>query len=308
MVASTRQSARMTGVWAFVRENAGISLSGSQCIAEPLGPDSLVWQLGCPRTGLLVAGRSLVLQTAHPVVGAAVRDHSDFVRDPWSRLDKTVRSMQLQLFGGPASLVEAERLRELHRTIRGTGFSGERYSALDPEAYAWVHLSNFDTTLAFHRWFAPPLGRGEQVRLYDEWRRLGLILGIRDSDMPADVDECRAYVHDMVTGTLTDNETVRTLLASLRLSGVGSPWRFLPEPVWRVLRPFSGSILYDATVGTLPAALHETLGLRWNGLDQRRLQAAAAVVRAVSGSLPDWLTQYPEGARARREARHYSVA
>ena len=88
----------------------------------PLGPDSLVWKMGFPRTGLLVAGRALMLQTAHPVVGAGVRDFSDFTRDPWGRLDRTLRSLQVQLFGGPAALGEAERLRRLHRGIRGTGF------------------------------------------------------------------------------------------------------------------------------------------------------------------------------------------
>src|ERR1700728_2027640 len=86
---------------------------------QPLGPDSLMWQLGFPRTGLLLAGRALLLQVMHPVVGAGVRDFSDFKTDPWGRLDRTLVSLQVQLFGGARAVDEAERLRQVHRAIRG---------------------------------------------------------------------------------------------------------------------------------------------------------------------------------------------
>lgn len=276
-------------------------------MAEPLGPDSLVWRLGFPRAGLLLAGRALVLQTSHPVIGAGVRDFSDFAEDPWGRLERTLRSLQLQLFGCVGSHTEAARLRELHRSIRGTGFDGQPYHALDPKAYAWVHLSNFDTTLAYHRWFGPSLGRTEQAQLYDEWRRVGFVLGIRGADLPADLDGCRDYVRDTVEHTLGDNETVHSLLGSLRLSGVDAPWDRFPEPVWLALRSLGGAFLHDATVGTLPARMRARLGLRWTGFDRARLQAAAVMIRAASVPLPDWVAHYPMGARARRAARDASI-
>jgi uncharacterized protein (DUF2236 family) len=286
-----------------------MSLSDSQKAGAarhpaPLGPDSLVWKMGFPRTGLLVAGRALVLQTAHPVVGAGVRDFSDFSRDPWGRLDRTLRSLQLQLFGGPAALGEADRLRRLHRGIRGTGFEGERYRALDPEAYAWVHLSNFDTVLAGVRWFGPSLTRAEREQLYAEWRQTGLVLGIRQDRMPPDLEAFRSYVRHMVCDTLSDNETVRTLLSSLELKGVEPPpWPLFPGPLWHVLRPLGRSFLHDVTVGTLPTPMRQRLGLPWTLLDRRRLQAAAILVRAAATPLPDRVLHYPMGARARREAR-----
>jgi uncharacterized protein (DUF2236 family) len=279
-----------------------MSLSDTQ--PHPLGPDSLTWQLGFPRAGLLLAGRALLLQTTHPVVGAGVRDFSDFTRDPWGRLDRTVRSLQVQIFGGAEAVAEAQRLRKLHGRIRGTGFSGERYSALDPAAYAWVHLSNLDTMLCFYRWFGPRLTRAEQAQLYAEGRQAGRVLGIRDDHMPADLDAFRAYRDDMVAHTLCDNETARTLLASLRLDTVSAPpWRLFPDALWRALRPLGRSVLFDATVGTLPAPLRQHLGLHWTVADRRRLQAAAVLVRAASAPLPDRVAQYPLGAHARKEAR-----
>jgi uncharacterized protein (DUF2236 family) len=271
---------------------------------EPLGPDSLAWQLGLPRTALLLAGRGLLLQTMHPVVGAGVRDFSTFKTDPWGRLDRTLASLQLQLFGGIGAVAEASRLRELHRSIRGVGFHGEQYRALNPDAYAWVHLSNFDTLLSFHRWFARPLSGGEQQRLYDEWRQAGRVLGIREAQMPGDLSAFRSYVSDMVATTLSDNATARELLVSLRLDEIGPPpWRYFPEPLWRALRPLGRTLLYDTTVGTLPAGVRHRLGLSWTGPDQRRLRALAVLVRAGSAPVPDRLMQYPLGAQARRQAR-----
>lgn len=277
---------------------------GPAAADTPLGPDSLLWRLGFPRTSLLLAGRALLLQTMHPVVGAGVRDFSTFREDPWGRLDRTLVSLQAQLFGGAAAVDEAARLRQLHRSIRGVGFDGQPYSALNPQAYAWVHLSNFDTTLCFNRWFGRRLSPSQQKELYAEWRQVGRVLGIRQAHMPPDLAALHAYVRQTVADTLEDNETARELLGSLRLDDVGSPpWPLFPEPLWRALRPAGRLLLYDTTVGTLPSALRQKLGLRWTARDRRRLQAFAVVARAAAAPVPDRLLQYPMAFRAQQASR-----
>ncbi|HVA10473.1 MAG TPA: oxygenase MpaB family protein [Acidimicrobiales bacterium] len=277
--------------------------AGGRTSPVPLGSGSLLWRLGMPRTALLVAGRALLLQTMHPVVGAGVRDFSDFRADPWGRLDRTLTSLQVQLFGDQAAAAEARRLRVLHKEIRGIGFDGARYSALDPDAYAWVHLSNFDTLLCFHRWFGRPLRGDEQRQAYAEWKQAGRVLGVDDRHMPEDVTACRAYVRSMVADTLSDNETARDVLGSLRLDGVAAPpWKLFPEALWRALRPAGRLLLHDATVGTLPGPAREKLGLSWSTADRRRLQGLALVVRAGAVAVPDRLLQYPLAYRAQRVA------
>jgi uncharacterized protein (DUF2236 family) len=278
--------------------------SGTAGAVEPLGPGSLMWQLGLPRTALLLAGRGLLLQTMHPVVGAGVRDFSQFRSDPWGRLDRTLTSLQVQLFGGPSAADEAQRLRALHRGIRGTGFDGAPYQALNPGAYAWVHLSNFDTLLSFHRWFGRPLQHDEQQRAYEEWRQVGRVLGLRATDMPPDLTAFREYVRHMTMQTLEANDTARDFLDSLRLDGIAAPpWRLFPEPLWRLLRPAGRQLLRDTTVGTLPAVLRERLGLRWGPADRSRLRGVAVMVRAGTLALPDRVLQYPLAHRAQQEAR-----
>jgi len=271
---------------------------------EPLGPESLTWKLGLPRTALLLAGRALLLQTMHPVVGAGVRDHSDYQTDPWGRLDRTITSLQIQMFGGQRAVDEATRLREMHKSITGVGFAGDRYRALDPEAYAWVHLSNFDTMLSFNRWFGRRLSPGEQRQAYEEWKQSGRVLGIRDRFMPVDLDAFKTYVDDMMEGTLEANETARHFLDTLRLDDIGSPpWRAFPEVLWRSLRPAGRLVLYDTTVGTLPRVLREKMGLDWTSADHRRLQGLALVVRTAARTTPDRLLQYPMAYRSQQAAR-----
>lgn len=273
--------------------------------ASPLGPETLVWRLGFPRTGMLVAGRALLMQVAHPVIGAGVRDFSAFRADPWGRLDRTVTSLTTQLFGGEQAVAEAQRLRQMHRSIKGTGFHGERYSALDPEAYAYVHLSNIDSTLKFNDLFVRLLSTADKRRLYAEWRQAGLVLGIRDSHLPDDVEGLRAYIDEKVANKLELNATCSELIATLNLRDVPPPYAMFPEPVWVALKPAGRSLLHDTTIGTLPPALREKLGLRWTASDEARLQRVATAVRTASRLVPTRAMHYPLAYQAVRAARHH---
>ena len=104
------------------------------------GPESVVWRRASDPRVLLTAGYALVLQVAHPTVGAGVSEHSSFREDPWRRLSRTLDAFYGLVYGGPQAAGEAgRRLRALHRTIRGVEAGGRRYSALEPEAYAKKH-------------------------------------------------------------------------------------------------------------------------------------------------------------------------
>ncbi|HSV39181.1 MAG TPA: oxygenase MpaB family protein [Nocardioidaceae bacterium] len=275
---------------------------------EPLGPDSLWYRVGLPRTLLLLAGRPLLLQVCHPVIGAGVRDFSVFRQDPWGRLDRSVTSLELQIFGGRRAIEESDRLRTMHREIKGTGFNGERYSALHPGAYAWTHLSTFDTILKM----ADLVGYSgiqprHHERLYAEWRQVGLVLGIKDHHMPENISDLHDYVNGMVTRELGGNETAYNLLDTLALRDVPPP-AGLPGPVWQALKPFGATVLHDFTVGTLPPHLREELGLEWTRKDQVRLTLMAKAVHTVSPGVPGKLMQYPLAYEATRAARNYRTA
>jgi uncharacterized protein (DUF2236 family) len=266
----------------------------------PLGPDSVAWQVVGDRRLLLGAGTALLLQVAHPVIGAGVHDHSNYTEDPWGRLDRTVDSLLAQVFGGPEAIVEAGRLREMHKAFKGVDHHGERYHALNPEAYWWVHGSTFWTILRMQDVFVHPLSRNEKRRFYTEWRRLGLMLGLREHHMPEDLEGFETYFDEVVANRLEDNRTVRELLGSITMRDTPPPpWWFLPETLWRPVRPAGGNVLTLCAIGLLPGALRDRLCLKWTDRDERNLRRLGTLAKTAGARTPARIRLYPKAYRAK---------
>ena len=83
----------------------------------------------------MLSVRALLMQVAHPMVGAGVGEHSVYKTDPWGRLYRSLNSLMTQIYGSERAVAEGPRLQELHRGIKGVDAQGRRYSALNPEAY-----------------------------------------------------------------------------------------------------------------------------------------------------------------------------
>ena len=181
--------------------------------AKPLGPGAAAWYVSADTRFLLVAIRTLVLQVAHPMVGAAVAEHSVYKTDPYGRLWRTATSVIRQVFGGYRTAEEGQRLLALHQDIKGVDQQGRRYSAMNPAAYVWVHASLFDAWRLFLRDYGPGLTDAQEVQLFDEWRRVGLLIGCQDRLLPQNVEEFDAYFDEMLP-TLENNEVVQDLLYS----------------------------------------------------------------------------------------------
>jgi uncharacterized protein (DUF2236 family) len=181
--------------------------------AKPLGPGAAAWYVSADSRFFLVAIRTLVLQVAHPMVGAAVGQHSVYKSDPYGRLWRTATSVIRQVFGGYRTAEEGQRLLQLHQDIRGVDDKGRRYSAMNPAAYVWVHASLFDAWRLFLRDYGPGLTAAQEAQLFDEWRRVGLLIGCHDRLLPKDVAEFNAYFDAMVP-TLENNDVVQDLLYS----------------------------------------------------------------------------------------------
>ncbi|TCO65811.1 oxygenase MpaB family protein [Actinocrispum wychmicini] len=266
-----------------------------------IGPGSATWRNAVDWRLLLGSGRALLLQVAHPTVGAGVADHSDFRKRPWQRLRRTIDSLMLQEYGGERAYTEARRLRELHKGFKGVDQHGQRYSALDPDAYCWVHATLFEAGVDLHANFGPPLPLAEQHRLYAEWRWLGEVLGIKASRMPATLTGFWEYFRHMVADELADNKSVRDVLASLAdRKPVKPPWPHLPDPVWRLAGPVASGVLMTATVGTLPPPFRSRLGLQWTKADELRLRALKRAVRVGMPLVPPRLRYHPMALAARR--------
>jgi uncharacterized protein (DUF2236 family) len=253
------------------------------------GPQTITWRRAGDARMLIAAGYALLLQVSHPTVGAGVTEHSQFAREPWRRLLRTLDYSYTMVYGGPlAAGAMGRRLRSFHKRIRGVGADGRPYHALEPQAYAWVHATLAEAIVRAHERFGRPLSHEQREQFWSEWRVLGRLLGIRERDLPAGWSAFEAYVQDMLDSTLAHTQAVDEVLAAIaRPSAPDVP--LLPDPVWAVVRTPMGHLLELASVGLLAPALRERFGLRWSRSQELELRALGATLRAATPIMPSWL-------------------
>ena len=251
-----------------------------------LGPDSLVWQRFSDIRLFAGAGYALLLQVAHPTVGSGVRDHSSFDRDPWGRFLRTTDYLNLLVYGGREAAAIGRRLREMHRSIKGTNPDGSRYHALEPEAYAWVHATLLEAAVGAHELFVGRLDADEIERFYSEYMPLGRLVGVRPDDLPAEWAGFREYFDAVVAERLEHNETVDRVLRTISRPGVPPPFMARAEPLWRLLRVPPSRALRIASIGMMSPLLRERLGVRWSRANEAELRALAVASRALGPIIP----------------------
>ncbi len=251
-------------------------------------PESLSRVHGGDVRAALMLGRTVVLQSAHPAVGAGVGAHSSFRRDPWGRLAAIQRSGERFVYHGEAvARAEGERLRRVHRNIAGTDSRGRPYHALDPEPYAWVHAVLFDTTVTQNALFGTPMTRREEIALYDEWKEGASLLGLRDEDVPANVDAFWEMYRHTVRHVLEYNDVVRDLLfpGAVPAPKFAASW---PAGAWPALAKRGGALQRWLTLAGLPEAYRAKIAhvAPWTEVDERRLRRLGAVLRTTVPRLP----------------------
>ena len=265
------------------------------------GPDSLVWQRLADDRGLLIGGATLVLQVADPAVGAGVEQHSNFKAEPWRRLYGTLVSLTTIVYGTTAeACTEVERLRSMHKTIRGIDSQGRGYSALRPAPWAWVHGTLAWSVIRLNEVFRTPFTAEETEQYWREWLEVGRLLGVRDGDLP---DSYAGFLMLIDEAALEDNRSVRDVVASV--SVIPPPvWLRWSGPVWRLFigRPV-GALSRLVTIGALPPKLAERLGLRLTDHEQRRLRRFITLVAALRRMLPAPLRPGPAALLIRWRSR-----
>ncbi|WP_037560012.1 oxygenase MpaB family protein [Spirillospora albida] len=269
------------------------------------GPGSLIWRYAGDWRGVFGGRAILLLQVAHPVVGAGVGDHSQFVEDRWGRLTRTVESTIdfLGYRGEERGRLEAARLREIHKDIKGVDAQGRRYHALNPEAYLWVHATLLHGMIQTQELFGTPITPRRARVLHEEWTRLGLALGITERHIPESPATFREYVDSMIHDRLENNDTVQLLIELDRRPLPPPPGWPLPASAWGHLATPPSALLRRTGIASLPPVLRDRFGLRWTSADERRFQIFARSMRAGDKVMIDRLRYSPIASRAMRRAR-----
>ncbi len=253
-------------------------------------PRTITWRSAGDGRLLIAAGYALLLQVSHPTVDAGVSEHSQFREDPWGRLLRTLDYTYTMVYGGPQAAGEmGRRLRSFHKQIYGRRPDGQRYSALEPEAYAWVHATLAEAIYAGHERFGRPLTHEQRNRFWREWRSLGRLLGVRERDLPADWLGFRAYFEQMIDARLQHTESVDDVLEALKRPAPPA-LALLRGPGWAAVRPAIGHVLGLASVGLLAATLRRRFGVRWTPADEVQLRVLGAALRSATPLMPSWLS------------------
>lgn len=266
-----------------------------------VGPESVSWRYGSDPRLYLVMLYPLLLQVAHPVVSAGVQDFSDFEARPWQRLLGTLDYVTLLIYGGADAIEAGRRLREMHKRFRGVRPDGRRYSALEPSAYAWVHATLLDSYITGHAQFGRPMGRPERDRFVREYRGLGRLIGVRESELPDTWTDFRRYFESMIDEQLTPTASVTSVLRAIQEAK--PPPLPVPSPVWRAVRVPARRALWLGGVGLVPERLRERLGIEWTAADERQFRLLGRAARSCTPLMPPGLrTIGPTQLRLRRRA------
>lgn len=246
-----------------------------------------------PVVGLLVY-RAVAMELAHPKVGAAVAEHSQFRRRPVSRFWVTTDAAIRILFGSAEVARGAvQQIYRVHDHIAGTLPERDRahldgledaedafaYTAHDATLLVWVWATLVDSLeAAFTRWVRPLTG-GEAVAYYADMAAGARFFGIPEELIPPDRSTFRDYLDQTLDrpdlgATPTSRETIRGVL-----------WQqhpLMPPPLVRALRVLA--------ILTLDARLRDRLGLDLasDPADRRLAERLDAVLSRYYRRLPAW--------------------
>lgn len=272
-----------------------------------LGPDSLIWRYFGDSRVMLFLGTGLIVQTAHPVIGKAVDEHSDFRTDAYGRLKRSLDLLWPVIYNDVAGAREYGRmLRERHRDIKGTGYDGKPYHSLNPEPYLWVHMTAYTGIIHMAESFGEPLSPAQQEQLFQEWLQMGRQMGIRDKDMPADVPAYWAYWDKMVEERLAWNPVLEYLLREEYFrKRPKPPVALLPDALWAAVRAPFGSVLYLTTRAAMTPAFREKFNVPWSSRDERHFKRLMKIVNATHRFLPERAKWLPPAWKAVADAHRH---
>ncbi len=212
---------------------------------------------------LAVAGpRALLMQAAHPVAFAGFFASTGALEDPYRRLRRTADVLGTIIYGERSRADEATaRVRAMHRRLRGElpepagrFAAGTPWAADDPELMLWILATLADSgRLVFER-YVHPLKAHERDAYWADYRLVGSLFGLAESDMPGTFDAFQEYVDEMLLGDILH------VTPSARELAIGIVLR---PPVPLHVRPIL-EIVNFVTVGLLPATLRRQYGLRWD--------------------------------------------
>jgi uncharacterized protein (DUF2236 family) len=253
---------------------------------------------------VLLPAANVIMQLAVPGVGYGVLespvDSGNVFKHPFKRARTTGTYLAAATLGTDAdrALIRTE-VDRVHALVRSKDSSPVSYNAFDPRLQLWVAACLYRYYVDQHEFLYGPLDDEPAEAVYQDAKKLGTTLQVRDDMWPAD----RAAFDEFWKRSLDDLRIDPPVREHLR--GVAA-MAFLPAP----LRLLAGRFNLFATAGFLPAEFRTQMRLSWTARQQRRFEWLLAALRLADRVIPRdvWILGYQlylrdMRARARRGRR-----
>jgi uncharacterized protein (DUF2236 family) len=255
--------------------------------------DSLLRRVIRERVVAFSAPRTLLMQAAHPVAFAGFFAHTGALDDPYARLHRTAQVLDLIAWGDrDAADAATARVRAAHARVRGVLAedagpwpAGTPYAADAPELLLWVLATLMDSASLVYGKYVARLRPAELDALWQDYRLVGTLFGLRDADMPRDHRAFRAYMREMLlSGDLHVTARARELATRIV---------FRP-PVPAAAIPLR-ELVNQTTIGWLPPTLRRQYRFAWDPLRAAAVHGgAASMKRLVVPFAPPRLRRVPQ--------------
>jgi uncharacterized protein (DUF2236 family) len=256
------------------------------------GPGSVTWEVLKEPLLILVGGRALLMQAAHPHVAQGAIDHSAYAEDPFGRLMRTYAWAGTMAFGTTAEARRASAgVNRLHQKVTGDlprkhatkkVKGGSHYSAMDEDLLLWVHATFIDTILESHDRLVGGLTTVERDRFVREWEPVGRLMGVPDRLFWPDFATMRKYVNAQLdSGFAKPGEGSRLVSRTIT-----------HPPLPTVLRPLFESMVF-VSIGFLPPQLRRGYGLPWTPAHEAAHRSLELFFRTARKTMPRWLRVAP---------------
>jgi uncharacterized protein (DUF2236 family) len=262
--------------------------------------DSVIRRVLRERALALSGPRALLMQAAHPLAVAGLLAHSDALEDPYVRLARTAKTMNLITFGSRAEADRVtRRVRAMHRAVRGRlpeavgpYAKGAQYRADDPQLLMWILYSLVDSAVVVYRTYVGRLGATDRASLWEDYKVIGRLFGLRRGQMPATLAELHEYGRTMLSsGELHVGDWARRRAREI----------VLEPPVRTLARPLLETVNF-ITIALLPDEIRAQYGfspLPPAAVRKALVGAGAAYVRrGVLPVLPAHIRQVPAARQA----------
>jgi uncharacterized protein (DUF2236 family) len=258
--------------------------------------DALLRRVHREKVVALSGPRALLMMAAHPVAFEGFFMATGALDDPYVRLRRTAGVMDTIAWGPRAEADrQTRRVRAMHAKARGVlprdagrFAAGTPWAADDPELLLWIVACLADSAVLVYDRYVTGLDAAQRDAYWRDYRVVGRLFGLRESDMPQSWAEFEDYRAGMLrSGDLHVTPTAREVGIDV----------VLRPPVPLKIRPLV-ELANVITVGLLPRAIRRGYGFSWDPARALAVRGGAEYVKRVLVPLLPGTLRYVPSAMA----------